>query len=73
MDYQGQQLAEILFHLIILSFGSVGWVMGYMEQNFMIVFKIWLVGVVLSVLVGFCVGQDFLRSRDTCECCDMPL
>jgi signal peptidase complex subunit 1 len=55
MDYQGQQLAEILFHLIILSFGSVGWVMGYMEQNFMIVFKIWLVGVVLSVLVR--VGQ----------------
>jgi hypothetical protein len=51
MDYQGQKLAEILFHLIILSFGSVGWVMGYFDQNFMIVFKVWLVGVVLSVLV----------------------
>lgn len=53
MDYQGQKLSEILFHVIILWFGSIGWVMGYFEQDFVVVFKVWLVGVVLAVLVRF--------------------
>lgn len=52
MDYQGQRLAEILFYWIILSFGAIGWIFGYFQQDFFIVVQFWLVGVVLSVIVS---------------------
>ena len=51
MDYEGQRLAELIFYWIILSFGGVGWVIGYFQQDFMIVFQLWLVGVAISVVV----------------------
>jgi signal peptidase complex subunit 1 len=51
MDYEGQRLAELIFYWIILSFGAVGWVIGYFKQDFMVVFQLWLVGVVISVVV----------------------
>jgi len=51
MDYEGQKLAELLFYWIICSFGGVGWVFGYIHQDFTMVFYVWLVGVVLSVLI----------------------
>ena len=51
MDYQGQRLAELIFYWIILSFGAVGWIIGYFQQDFMVVFKFWLVGVAISVVV----------------------
>lgn len=51
MDYKGQELAELLFYWIIISFGAVGWIIGYMYQDFFIVFQAWLVGVVISVVV----------------------
>ncbi|XP_076046083.1 signal peptidase complex subunit Spase12 [Oratosquilla oratoria] len=34
MDYEGQRLAERLFHIIILSFGAAGWLYGYHVQDF---------------------------------------
>lgn len=52
MDYEGQKLAELLFYWIILSFGAVGWVIGYFQQDFTVVFQAWLVGVVLSIVVS---------------------
>jgi len=51
MDYQGQRLAELMFYWIILSFGAVGWIIGYFQQDFMVVFKFWLVGVAISVVL----------------------
>ena len=51
MDYEGQKLAELLFYYIILSCGGVGWILGYMRQDFTIVFQLWLVGVIVSVIV----------------------
>lgn len=56
MDYQGQKLSEILFHVIILWFGAIGWVLGYFEQDFVVVFKWWLGGLILAVLVRSCFG-----------------
>jgi signal peptidase complex subunit 1 len=53
MDYEGQKLAELLFYWIILSFGAVGWVIGYIQQDFFIVFQAWLVGVLISVVVSY--------------------
>ena len=52
MDYEGQRLAELLFYWIILSFGVVGWVIGFFKQDFTVVFHCWLVGVVISVVVS---------------------
>jgi Microsomal signal peptidase 12 kDa subunit (SPC12) len=51
MDYKGQELAELIFYIIICSFGAVGWVIGYFQQDFTVVFQAWLVGVVISVVV----------------------
>ena len=51
MDYKGQQLAELLFYWIIIAFGAVGWVIGYIHQDFFIVFQVWLVGVSISVVL----------------------
>ena len=51
MDFEGQKLAELIFHILIILCGAVGWVIGYIQQDFTIVFKCWLVGLVLSVLV----------------------
>lgn len=52
MDFEGQKLSELLFYIITILFGSVGWVIGYFQQDFTIVFQLWLVGVVISVVVG---------------------
>lgn len=52
MDFEGQKLAEIIFHILIISFGAIGWIIGYFQQNFTIVFQAWLVGLVLSVIVS---------------------
>lgn len=51
MDYEGQRLSELFFYWIILAFGGVGWIIGYVRQDFFIVFKFWLVGVAISVVV----------------------
>mmetsp|Transcript_11702 Transcript_11702/g.22431 ORF Transcript_11702/g.22431 Transcript_11702/m.22431 type:complete len:82 (+) Transcript_11702:119-364(+) len=51
MDFEGQKLAEIIFHILIISFGAVGWVIGYFQQDFTVVFQAWLVGLVLSVII----------------------
>jgi signal peptidase complex subunit 1 len=53
MDYKGQQLSELIFYWIILLFGGIGWVLGYIRQEFWIVFQCWLVGVGISVVVSF--------------------
>jgi len=55
MDYEGQKLCENLFYWIIIIFGAIGWVYGYMEQDFVHVFYAWSVGMVISVIVSVCV------------------
>ncbi|GAX26598.1 signal peptidase complex subunit 1 [Fistulifera solaris] len=51
MDYEGQKLAELIFYIIILTFGCIGWVIGYFQEDFTVVFQAWLAGVVLSVIL----------------------
>ncbi len=58
MDYEGQRLSELFFYWIILGFGGVGWLIGYVRQDFFVVFKFWLVGVAISVVV-----RSFTPSR----------
>ena len=51
MDYQGQKLSENLFYYIILLFGSIGWIYGYILQDFTYVFYSWSVGVGISLIL----------------------
>lgn len=51
MDYDGQKWAELLYYWIIISFGAVGWVWGYIEKDFTYTLYAWGVGVGISVLV----------------------
>lgn len=51
MDFKGQALAEKLFYYIIILFGVVGWVLGYVQNSFQVSFNVWLVGTGLSLLV----------------------
>lgn len=51
MDYEGQKLCEYLFCIIILAFGSIGWIIGYIHQDFYICVKAWFAGLVLSIIV----------------------
>jgi len=51
MDYKGQELSENLFFWIIIIFGAVGWVYGYLQQDFTYVFYAWCVGMVISIVV----------------------
>lgn len=53
MDYEGQKLCENLFYYLILIFGAIGWVYGYIQQDFVYVFYAWSVGMVISVIVSF--------------------
>ena len=64
MDYEGQRLSELIFYWIILSLGAVGWVIGYFQQDFYIVFQFWLVGVVLSVIVSSTMGGNVFLHQE---------
>ena len=68
MDYEGQRLSELIFYWIILSLGAVGWVIGYFQQDFYIVFQFWLVGVVLSVIVSSTMGGNVFLHQEVCGC-----
>ncbi|CAH3107963.1 unnamed protein product, partial [Porites lobata] len=51
MDYEGQKLAERLFHIIILFFGVVGFLWGYYIQQFGATFIILAAGFIVSCLI----------------------
>lgn len=68
MDYEGQRLSELLFYWIIISFGGVGWIIGYFQQDFTIVFQSWLVGVVISMIVSCYFYQICIYRPFDCRC-----
>ncbi|KAM7434530.1 Signal peptidase complex subunit 1 [Porites harrisoni] len=51
MDYEGQKLAERLFHIIILFFGVVGFLWGYYIQQFGATFIILAAGFIVSCVI----------------------
>ena len=58
MDYEGQKLCENLFYWIIIIFGAIGWVYGYIEQDFVYVFYAWSVGMVISLIVSIVISNS---------------
>lgn len=51
MDYRGQQLCEYIYTILVILFGSIAWVYGYLKEDFSFTFYGWAVGLVLSLLV----------------------
>ncbi|KAJ7331600.1 Signal peptidase complex subunit 1 [Desmophyllum pertusum] len=51
MDYEGQKLAERLFHIIILFFGAVGFMWGYYIQQFGATIIILAAGFIVSCVL----------------------
>lgn len=51
MDYKGQRLNELIYYILIVVFGVVGWFWGYVNEDFMYTLKTWAVGTGLSVLL----------------------
>ncbi len=49
MDYKGQQLAQLLFRVIMWAFAAVGFVVGYfVAENFYVTFFIALLGALVA-------------------------
>ncbi|XP_068696666.1 signal peptidase complex subunit 1-like [Montipora capricornis] len=51
MDYEGQKLAERIFHGIIISFGTAGFLWGYYIQQFSATILVLAAGFILSCLL----------------------
>lgn len=54
-DYEGQKLAEALLQYIIIMFASVGFVWGYLCQQFEQTVYVTLAGVTLAFIVSRCI------------------
>jgi hypothetical protein len=51
MDFQGQVLAEHLYHAIVVVPSAIGFVHGYFARNFMVTFYWWLAGAALAMVL----------------------
>jgi len=47
MDFKGQQLSEQIFYYVVIFFGVIGWIHGYIEGSFYWTVLWWAGGVVL--------------------------
>ena len=51
MDYKGQMLSENLYYWIIILFGAVAWVVGFLKEDFYVTVLGWGAGVALATLL----------------------
>ncbi|RYY79673.1 hypothetical protein EON63_17110 [archaeon] len=52
MDYKGQQLCEYMYSIIVILFGAIAWVVGYIQGDFYLTFQGWALGLAISLLVS---------------------
>ncbi|KAK3849095.1 hypothetical protein Pcinc_044137 [Petrolisthes cinctipes] len=62
MDFEGQNLAENLYAIIIVGFAAVGTLVGYFMNDFLITLYFLGVGVILSFIVVVPSWPIFRRS-----------
>eukprot|EP01031_Cornospumella_fuschlensis_P028659 gene28658-34601_t len=41
MDYKGQMLCEYMYSIIVILFGAIAWVVGYIQGDFYVTFQGW--------------------------------
>mmetsp|Transcript_10656 Transcript_10656/g.19294 ORF Transcript_10656/g.19294 Transcript_10656/m.19294 type:complete len:84 (+) Transcript_10656:1-252(+) len=51
MDFKGMALSETLFYYIIIISGAVGWIIGFLHQNFLETFYVWSLGLGISIVL----------------------
>mmetsp|Transcript_15843 Transcript_15843/g.23545 ORF Transcript_15843/g.23545 Transcript_15843/m.23545 type:complete len:94 (+) Transcript_15843:86-367(+) len=62
MDYKGQQLAENIYYILILLFGAVSWIIGYVMENFM--YPVYGVGAATAISILICVPDWPIFNRN---------
>lgn len=51
MDYRGQKLCEYIYTILVILFGGVAWIIGYIKNDFVITFYGWAAGLALGLVV----------------------
>ncbi|EAL68358.1 signal peptidase complex subunit 1 [Dictyostelium discoideum AX4] len=51
MDFEGQKLAEYIYQYTIIIFGVIGWIIGFIKQDFSITFYSVALGTFLSLIL----------------------
>ncbi|EGG15654.1 signal peptidase complex subunit 1 [Cavenderia fasciculata] len=51
MDFEGQKLAEKLYQYIIILFGIIGWIAGFIKQSFQITVYSVALGTLIALIV----------------------
>lgn len=51
MDFYGQQIAEYLYLFLCVLFGVLGWLVGYIKDDFRVGVNIWAVGLGVSLIL----------------------
>ena len=51
MDFKGQYYCERLFQILVVIFGAIGFVVGYLQQDFRITFYFLATGGGISAVV----------------------
>lgn len=52
MDYKGQRLSEYIYSFLVIFFGAVAWIAGWVQGDFLITFYGWAAGLALALLVN---------------------
>ncbi|GAM28987.1 hypothetical protein SAMD00019534_121630, partial [Acytostelium subglobosum LB1] len=50
-DFEGQKLSEKLYQYIIILFGIIGWIAGFIKQSFQITFYFVVAGTLIALIV----------------------
>lgn len=51
MDYKGQLLAENIYFYIVILFGALGWIVGFVMGDFTYTLMGWAAGMVISMIL----------------------
>lgn len=52
MDYKGQKLAEYIYSFIVILFGAIAWIVGFIYGDFVLTFYGWAGGLAISLVVS---------------------
>lgn len=62
MDYKGQRLSEYIYSFLVIFFGAVAWIAGWVQGDFLITFYGWVAGLALALLVSILASCDWLAA-----------
>ena len=66
-DFKGQLHCERAFQILVILFGLIGFIVGYLQQDFRLTFYFLATGGGISAVVrAFRLPQDMLTSRASC-------